>query len=325
MNSFVKKVSLASLALGGLLLAACGDDSSSSGADLDNSFDMVLDKALYSYDSDDSLLTITYPACKVGSMGNLVWLEKNPDSVFKFKSYFDKKQALMIKSGITEPTRYDFDGGKFPVGFWSAPTDRKGVRIQSGMRFDKGGKFASVVHYSGECYAQDFVDDLFENNEAMAQTENALVDFYLEFMPPDKRNMEKEDIDRRDIKSVDCDGISLYAGLVNIEVDDLNESSGELTVSYKKRSCSLNFDIRYAINEKDCKAAYKEFDQDKQAKEFDFKNYSMNVKYDEYCIAQLVLDLKRNEKIPLKKTASTRSESKDFAKGVVGLLLNGMK
>ena len=328
MNSFVKKVSLVSMAMGGMFLVACGDDSSSSSIDLEDSFDMVLSKAHYDYDSDDSTLTLTYPVCKVGNLGNLVWKEEDPDSVFKYKSYLDKTTALRFEKDITEPARFEFDGGKFPVGFWSASPSKKGDKFQMGARYDKGHDMATVIHYSGECYAQDFKANLFEENLAIAQTEKALIDFYLKFQPTDKQVIvDKDDEENvlKNIRAADCDRLTMYDDLVSIEVDELKESSGELTVSYEDDECSLNFAIRYAMNEKDCNAAYDEFKADKDAEEFSFTDYNMNVEYDEYCIAQLVLNLKKDQGVSLKKSASLKSDSKEFAKGVVRLILAGLK
>ena len=328
MNAFLKKVSFASIAFGGLFLAACGGDSGSSSIDLEDSFDMVLSKAHYKYDSGDSTLTLTYPVCKVGNLGNLVWKEEYPDSVYKYKSYLDKTTALRFEKDITEPARYEFDGGKFPVGFWSAGPNKKGDKFQKGIRFEKGDKVASVIHYSGECYAQDFKANLFEENLAISLTEKALVDFYLKFQPADKQEIvSKADEENvlKNIRAADCDRLTLYDDLVSIEVDELKESSGDLTVSYEDDECSLNFAIRYAINEDDCNAAYDEFKADKDAEEFNFFDYSMKVEYDEYCVAQLVLNLKKDQGISLKKSASLKSDSKEFAKGIVRLILAGLK
>lgn len=328
MNSFVKKISLVSMAMGGMFFAACGGDSGSSSIDLDNSFDMVLSKAHYKYDSDDSSLTVTYPVCKVGELGNLVWKEEDPDSVFKYKSYLDKTTALRFKKDITEPVRFEFDGGKFPVGFWSEDPSKKGDKFQMGLRFEKGGNLASVIHYSGECYAQDFKANMFDENLAIAQTEKALVDFYLKFQPTDKQEIEdKADEENvlKNIRAADCDRLTLYDDLVSIEVDELKESSGELTVSYEDDECSLNFAIRYAINEDDCNAAYDEFKADKDAKKFSFADYSMKVDYNEFCIERLVLQMKEDLNISLKKTASSESNGKEFAKGIVRLILAGLK
>lgn len=328
MNAFLKKMSFAGVAFGGLFFAACGGDSGSSTIDLEDSFDMVLSKAHYDYDSDDSTLTVTYPVCKVGNLGNLVWKEEDPDSVFKYKSYLDKTTALRFEKGITEPVRFEFDGGKFPVGFWSAGPNKKGDKFQMGIRYDKGDEVVSVIHYSGECYAQDFKANLFEDNLATAQTEKALIDFYLKFQPADKQEIggkAGEENILKNIRAADCDRLTMYDDLVSIEVDELKESSGELTVSYEDDECSLNFAIRYAINEDDCNAAYDEFKADKDAEEFNFADYSMKVEYDEYCVAQLVLNLKKDQGISLKKTSSLKSDSKEFAKGVVNLVVSGMK
>ncbi len=328
MKSFVKKVSLVSMTMGGMFFVACGGDSGSSTIDLEDSFDMVLSKAHYDYDSDDSTLTLTYPVCKVGDLGNLVWKEEDPDSVFKYKSYLDKTTALRFEKDITEPARYEFDGGKFPVGFWSAGPNKKGDKFQKGIRFEKGDDVSSVIHYSGECYAQDFKAHMFEENLAISLTEKALVDFYLKFQPTDKQVIEdKADEEKvlKNIRAADCDRLTMYDDLVSIEVDELRESSGELTVSYEDDECSLNFAFRYAINEDDCNAAYDEFKADKDAEEFNFFDYSMKVEYDEYCVAQLVLNLKKDQGVSLKKTASLKSDSKEFAKGIVRLILAGMK
>ena len=51
----------------------------------------------------------------------------------------------------------------------------------------------------------------------------------------------------------------------------------------------------------------------------------MKVEYDEYCVAQLVLNLKKDQVVSLKKTASLKSDSKEFAKGIVRLILAEMK
>ena len=98
-----------------------------------------------------------------------------------------------------------------------------------------------------------------------------------------------------------------------------------MTVSYEGDECSLNFAIRYAIDEDDCNAAYDEFKADKDAEKFNFADYNMKVEYDEYCVAQLVLNLKKDQGISLKKSASLKSDSREFAKGVVRLILAGLK
>jgi hypothetical protein len=51
----------------------------------------------------------------------------------------------------------------------------------------------------------------------------------------------------------------------------------------------------------------------------------MKVEYDEYCVAQLVLNLKKDQGISLKKSTSLKSDGKEFAKGVVRLILAGLK
>jgi hypothetical protein len=323
MNAFLKKISFAGLAFGGLFLAACGDDGSSSGIDLEDSFDMVLSRAQYDYNSKDSSLIVKKPVCKVGELGNLVWREEAPDAQDTFKVYLDKNTAMMIPKGLTEPQRYGFDGGKFPVGFWST-SDKKADKFQRGVTFKKGGKLNDVIHYSGECYAQDFKSNMFEKNPAIAQTEKALLEFYRKFLPESKKDADQESISKN-VRADDCDRLTLFDDLVAIEVDELKEYSGELTVSYEDKECSLDFAFRYAINEEDCNAAYDEFKADKGPGEFKFEDYSMKVEYNEYCIEKLVLQMKEDQGISLKKSASYNTLGKDFAKSIVNLVVSGMK
>ena len=327
MNYFVKKVSPVFVAMGSMFFAACGGDSGSSSINLEDSFDMVLFKAHYDYNSDDSTLTVTYPVCKVGSLGGakVVWKEEDPDSVFQYKAYLDKTKALRFEKGLTEPTRFEFDGGKFPVGFWSAESNEKTDKFQMGLRFDKGDELTSVIHYSGECYAQDFKANMFDGKTAIAETEEALINFYLKFQPASKKDVENEKEVLANIRAVDCDRLTMYDDMVAIEVDELKESSGELTVAYEDNECSLNFAIRYAIDEDDCNAAYQDFKADKSAEEFNFADYSMKVDYNEFCVERLVLQMKEDQGISLKKTASLKSDGKEFAKGIVRLVLAGLR
>ncbi len=315
----------------GFVLSACGSDSGSSSIDLEDSFDIVLSKASYDYNSKDSTLKVTYPVCKVGTLGDLVWKKANEDSdsTAKFKAYLDRNTAVLQQKGADKPKQYDFDGGKFPTGFWSEALDKKGLKFQPGLVFEKGDALSSVVRYTGECYAQDFKANMFNKNASIAKTENALVKFYLMFQPDDKKEVKDEKEVLKNIRAVDCDRLTLYNDLVEIEVDELKESSGELTVSYEGDECSVNFAIRYASEKEDCNAAYSEFEKEKGkgAEGFNFADYGMNVEYDEYCIAQLILNLKRDKNIPLnlKKSASLKTESKTFAKGVASLILSGLK
>ena len=75
MNLNLKKyaASFAAAVACGFVLSACGGDSGSSSIDLEDSFDIVLSKASYDYNSKDSTLKVTYPVCKVGTLGDLVW------------------------------------------------------------------------------------------------------------------------------------------------------------------------------------------------------------------------------------------------------------
>ncbi len=328
MNSFFAKMSVVGLAVGGLLLAACGDDKGSSSFDMEESFDVVLTKARYDYRSKDSTLIVKKPVCKESDIGQLIWKEDDFELRDTLKAYLNKNTAMIVEKGVTEPVRYGFDGGKFPVGFWSSPEEQKS-NIQSGLRFKKGGKLNKVVHYGGTCYAQDFKTNLFDENPSMAKSEQFLLDFYREFLADPEKELDEKSVLNNVKVEDDCDQLILF-DVVTVELDELNESSGELTVSYKKgRSCSFEFSFRYAINEKDCKAAYEEFGKDKQAKEFHFEDYSTVLKYKdgEYCTDKLVAEMKEGESIhkTKKKSAAVAPSGKDFAKAIVDLVISGMK
>ena len=128
-----------------------------------------------------------------------------------------------------------------------------------------------------------------------------------------------------DIRMLTCDELTMYDGLVSIKASEITASSGNITVSYEQNSCPLSFSLRYAMNQSDCEAAFDDYNDDRNAQEnFVFSNYDQDISVDEYCVEQLILDMKKAKKIPL-KAAVTKSDARDFVRGVVKLLTIGLK
>ena len=86
-----------------IALVACGDDDSGSGTiDFEDSFEMVLNKASYEYDDEDSTFKLIKPVCKVERPGNLM----GPEDVDEWDttSYRarEKKGNITLKHGDEE-------------------------------------------------------------------------------------------------------------------------------------------------------------------------------------------------------------------------------
>ena len=307
---------------------ACSDDSSSSSFDLEDSFELVLAKAKYSYDEDDASFVKIVPVCKEGTLGNLV----GPDDkgaewdTVTYKATLNK-DVVSVKKGKKDVAKYNYSDKSFPVGFWG-DQDNKGEKIQSGLRLDKKKIVSMVTRYKGECFMKDYYSLFRKDNPALEHVDNSLTRFYNKFKAPkDTAINEKEMLN--DIRVGSCDELTMYDGLVSIEVKNLKESSGKIVVSYDEDECPITFKLRYAINQEDCEAAFEDFKNDRDAeKEFDFDNYADDVDYDQYCVAQLVLDLKRTKKIPLAKNGpieeDAKADAETFARGVVNLIRAGL-
>lgn len=325
---FVKSVFAVGLCASGLFLASCGSDDDFNpvyeGFDLTKSFDVVLNKAQYSYNSKDSSLTIKRPVCEEGSLGNLVW-KKDGESE-KLSAYLTKKTGV-LRYSEKKIEKYNYNGSKFPVGSWTDPDYAKNP-IENALKFSSDGKLNFVFSYNGDCFMKDVFSQFRSNNEAIEEADSVLTNFYMSFKP--KRDTivnEKQML--RDIRVATCNEMTMYNGLVKIRLDEINDSYGHLNVSFRgdslAYSCGISYKFRYAYNESDCKAAHEEFLVDKYADStFYFNDYWKEVDYNEYCIAKLIIALKEDQGISLNKSAEV-SETKDFAKGVVDVLFSKMK
>lgn len=310
------------------MLVACGDDSSSAEepvseiVDLKAPFEIIVNKAKYSYNSKDSSFIKKDPVCKEGSLGNLVWKasDEEQDTLYAYIN----KSTIKLLDGEDLLGKFTFDGSKFPVGLWMDP-DYASKSFQNAVRLTSDNMYQDVFRYDGNCFLKDYYTAGFlKDNESLEEADDVLTSFYMRFRAPNDTLNEAEML--RNIRVPDCDVIYLYDDLVKITVSDFTPHSGKLAVNYGDKTCNINFEFRYAYNEADCKAAFADWEDDKHADDtFRFEDYWRDVTYDDYCIEELILAMKKAEGIPLKKEAGDADLAKDFARMVTNLVSGGIK
>ncbi|MEE0876203.1 MAG: hypothetical protein UIH18_02785 [Fibrobacteraceae bacterium] len=272
--------------LGVACFVACSDsDSSPSGFAMDDSFEIVLDKATYEYiaDKKDTAMVVYNAVCKEGTLGNLVWKEKTEKGDTLQVSFNSKKKIVSTKNASDEEWgKFDYEGSVFPLGLWKEGED---AVMQYAMKFASKQEMQLVFAYSGSCFLEDYYKGLEESELEDTEVET---DEGMESMIP-----------VAELEVRNCSEATMYDGLVTMKIESLKESSGNLSLIYKSKRCPISFSLRYAKSESDCKAAYDEFLLDKEAEEFDFDEYSVVLNQDEYCIAELMLALHKDLGVPL--------------------------
>jgi hypothetical protein len=302
-----------------IALVACGDDSSSGIFSMEKSFEMVLDKAKYDYNKKDSTFKRIEPVCKEGTLGNLVGpADADMWDTLTYKAY-ENKGKITIMKGKEVVGKYDLSDGSFPRAFWG-DEENTSKKIQGGYRLTNKNVMNRVIRYDGNCFMKDYYSVFNKEVDAIENVDAKLKEFYERFQSTDGPVDDKQMI--ADIRAVDCDELSLYDGLVKIRVQDFKESQGRIIISYDKRSCNVDFHLRYAFEQKDCEAAFADYKDSKSKEKFHFEDYFFDVTYsgkdDEYCLDYLIIDLKKEKGIKSVK-------SSEFARGVVNLMLDGMK
>ena len=305
-----------------IALVACGDDSSSGTFSMEKSFEMVLDKAKYDYNKKDSTFKRIEPVCKEGTLGNLVGpAEADMWDTLKYKAY-ENKGIVTILKGKDVVGKYNLSDGSFPRAFWG-DEDNTSKKIQGGYRLTNKNVMNHVIRYDGNCFMKDYYSVFNKEVNAIENIDAKLKEFYGRFQTKEGPVDDKQML--ADIRAVDCDELSLYDGLVKIRVQDFKESKGRIIVSYDKRSCNVDFHLRYAFEQQDCEAAYADYKDSKSKETFDFNDFFFDVTYsgndEEYCLDYLILDLKKEKGIPTTKSI----QPKEFARGIVNLMIGGMK
>lgn len=333
MNGMLKFVlPIASMAT--VMLVACGDDGSSD-FDLEDSFEMVLDKAEYSYESEDSTFKLIKPVCKTSAAGTLI----GPDDASEwdtvaYDAYLSKSKVRIRKaSNRGEWSEYSFkDGSSFPVGLWLLPSEEKNS-ISYGYRLTKKDVAEQVFRYDGTCFASDLVTQFFEKNEALAEADESLMNLFKMFLPK-KDDTPMDSLKKKlihDIKKVDCNELMINGIFVKIMLENFNENSGKLRLEYSKDddvSCDIDFRIRYAGNQTDCEEAFDEYKESESKKDFDFYDYWKSVSYDgkdqPYCVTKMVNSIMEDNDMLMKKSPSSVSE-KDVLNALVDVILMGFE
>ena len=303
-------------------LVACGDDSSSGIFSMEKSFEMVLDKAKYDYNKKDSTFKRIEPVCKEGTLGNLVGpAEADMWDTLTYKAY-ENKGIVTILKGKDVVGKYNLSDGSFPRAFWG-DEENTSKKIQGGYRLNKKNVMNRVIRYDGNCFMKDYYSVFNKEVDAIENIDAKLKEFYARFQTKEGPVDDKQML--ADIRAIDCDELSLYDGLVKIRVQDFKESQGRIIISYDKRSCNVDFHLRYAFEQQDCEAAYADYKDSKSKETFDFNDFFFDVTYsgndEEYCLDYLILDLKKEKGIPTTKSI----QPKEFARGIVNLMIGGMK
>ena len=288
---------------------------------MEKSFEMVLDKAKYSYDKKDSTFKQIKPVCKEGTLGNLV----GPDDAdlwdtLTYKAY-ENKGVVSLKDSSDSTVKYDYDDDSFPVGFW-ADSDNESQKILGGYRLTSKDIISRTIRYDGSCLMKDYYSLLNKDVRVLKDMDETLTALYASFQGIEGKVDEKKMLN--DIRAVDCDELSMYDGLVKINVEDFKESSGNIAISFAKRTCNVSFNIRYAFEQDDCKAAFEDFKNNRDAEEkFNFDDYAFDVTYSgdngAYCLDYLILELMEEKGIDTK-----RIKSRNFAHGIVKMVVKGM-
>jgi len=333
MNAFFKKFSkaalVASFGIGSaFVLSACGDDAPSDKISLSDSFEMVLAKAEYKYNSKDSTLSISAPICEVSSLKALVWRKNNTEDSDTSIFYMAGKKAEWCDDDGKDCTAFEFEGKSFPRGLLIYDFDVDKV-ARYGYRFDKK-VMKTVYQYDGDCYVKSFYAQLLKSDYAFEQGRDALTEFYKMFLA------NEDDFDAEAMKdefdAPNCSELTMHHGDVSIKLKDFKENSGKIVISYKKKSVTISFKIRYNYVEADCKAAYNDYKADKSDEEFNFYDYDMEITDDFiYNLRDMATAFQRDNKIDIRKkeaagdAADDEAQAKAFARAMVKLALAGMK
>lgn len=319
MNKLLKFFSVSAFLAGAISFVSCGDNGSST-FDMDDDFEIVLDKANYKYKAKDSMMIITPAECKVSSLGYLVWNAKS-EKADTLQAFAFGSTASIRPKGTSTWDKYDYTGSSFPRGLWvNSKVANKG--IYDGLRFKAGGTVESVFRYDGTCFASSLLHQLMNKNQAVEDADSALIKFYNMFKAENDKSVSSAEL-LEDLRSPSCKELTIYDGNVSIELRNFKSSSGTIALGYDNKICKVKFKMRYAKNKSDCEDAYAEFKDDPDApKKFDFNDYSEYVDYDIYCIKELVLKMQKDKKILNKNKKASADE---LARSAVKFVLDGMK
>lgn len=214
---------------------------------------MIVDKGTYKIEGNT--LNFQLPQCEVVN-GRLVW-SKDGGEIYPYLYDYDKSSGLIsVVDDEDERMNMEYVGSSFPVGSWIATEEENGIKIGFALESDKN---ANLVAYYG-CFMESALGE-------------------------DVINEDAEYFSVVDCQTVDVAGMQL-------KVKSATTSSMSLEYSVGSVSCPLEINMRYAINEADCKAAYEEYQNDDEAEdEFYFDEYMEKIISDDACMMNMVLEL----------------------------------
>lgn len=214
---------------------------------------MIVDKGTYKIEGNT--LNFQLPQCEVVN-GRLVW-SKDGGEIYPYLYDYDKSSGLIsVVDDEDELMNMEYVGSSFPVGSWIATEEENGIKIGFALESDKN---ANLVAYYG-CFMESALSNKVFEEEYQA------------------------------VEIIDCETVDV-AGM-QLKVKSATTSSMSLEYSVGSVSCPLEINMRYAINEADCKAAYEEYQNDDEAEdEFYFDEYMEKIISDDACMMNMVLEL----------------------------------
>ncbi|GEM_PF-3298071 len=214
---------------------------------------MIVDKGTYKI--EENTLNFQLPQCEVVN-GRLVW-SKDGGEIYPYLYDYDKSSGLIsVVDDEDERMNMEYVGSSFPVGSWIATEEENGIKIGFALESDKN---ANLVAYYG-CFMESALGNKVFDEEYQA------------------------------VEIIDCETVDV-AGM-QLKVKSATTSSMSLEYSVGSVSCPIEMNMRYAINETDCKAAYEEYKVDDEAEdEFYFDEYMEEIVSDDACMMSMVLEL----------------------------------
>ena len=280
----------ATLALTGCL-SSSDDDNSTPAAHPDDYIVTQMGSFVY----EDGNFEITKATCS-SYANEYVWKKENQPGLLKAVS----DNSAEIDFGRTgNKVAYDFKaiaGEKFPSGFFYKSSALKDPLIE-GLKLEEP-YYNEVVFVNTDCIFQY----LGEMRETMAEIAK---------VPKDSVTLE-------------CKKISIQG--LEMTYDSHTPTSINYTISYAGKSCPITHEFRYAYNENDCAAAFKnyqkEYDNGETDKPFDFELHDQNI---HACSEFVDLITDFHNATGLAKSASESSLSEKQVKDILRLIGNRIR
>lgn len=290
---------LALLPAATLALSACSSSSSDDGASAQTPVSLPTDYIVaqmgeFDYDSDGTMI-ITKGSCEAYQNKPSWKLVETRGSIAKVD---DDNAKIDLGDGYGTQA-YNFKamaGEKFPSGSFYKTSALDSALIEGVILEDP--YYSDVYYINTQCFFQNFG----EMQETMAEIAK---------VPKNTVTME-------------CKKISIQG--LEMTYDSHTPTSINYTISYGGKSCPIKHEFRYAYNENECAAAFKDYQQEYANGEtndlFDFELYDQNISA---CsdFVDLITDF--HNATGLAKSASESSLSEKQVKDILRLIGNRIR